>query len=98
MKITFDIDATPQELRAFFGLPNVEPLQEEMLEMIRKNMTAGMEGFDPASLMKPFLPEHLQSLTTLQKAYWQALLGTNGQTSSHAEEQKTPTPKTTDQK
>jgi len=90
MKITFDIDATPQELRTFFGLPNIESLQEEMLVMIRKNMSAGMEGFDPATLMKPFLPEHLQSLTTLQKAYWQAILGnTNGQTSSESEEQKT---------
>jgi len=90
MKITFDIDATPQELRSFFGLPNIEPLQEEMLAMIRKNMTAGMEGFDPATLMKPFLPEHLQSLTTLQKAYWQAILGnTNGQMSTQSEEQKT---------
>lgn len=89
MKITFDIDATPQELRTFFGLPNIEPLQKEMLEMIRKNMTTGIEGFDPATLMKPFLPEHLQSLTTLQKAYWQAILGINGQTPSHPEEQKT---------
>ena len=30
MKITFDIDATPQELRTFFGLPHIEPLQNEM--------------------------------------------------------------------
>jgi len=75
MKIHFDIDATPQELRSFFGLPNIEPLQEELLELIRKNMSAGHEGFDPSTLMKPFLPEHLQSLTSLQKAFWQAMLG-----------------------
>jgi hypothetical protein len=75
MKIHFDIDATPQELRSFFGLPNIEPLQDEMLEMIRKNMTMGIEGFDARTLMKPFLPEHLQSLTALQKTFWQAVLG-----------------------
>lgn len=75
MKIHFDIDATPQELRSFFGLPNIEPLQEELLELIRKNMSAGTEGFEPSTLMKPFLPEHLQSLTSLQKAFWQAMLG-----------------------
>lgn len=75
MKIHFDIDATPQELRSFFGLPNIEPLQDELLELIRNNMSAGTEGFDPSTLMKPFLPEHLQSLTSLQQAFWQAMLG-----------------------
>jgi kynurenine formamidase len=28
MKIKIDIDCTPQEARAFFGLPDVEPIQE----------------------------------------------------------------------
>jgi hypothetical protein len=72
MKITFDIDATPQELRAFFGWPDVEPLQKEMLEIVRRNMAAGAEGFDPLALMKPWLPPHLQSMEALQKRFWQA--------------------------
>ncbi|ALG67201.1 DUF6489 family protein [Beggiatoa leptomitoformis] len=80
MKIKVDVEATPQELRSFFGLPDLEPLQNEMLEIIRKNMSAGMDGFDPATLMKPFLPEHLQSLSTLQKTFWQAMMGVS---SSH---------------
>jgi hypothetical protein len=75
MKIHFDLEATPQELRSFFGLPNLEPLQNEILDTIRQNMSAGMEGFDPASIMKPFLPEHLQGLSALQNSLWQAMLG-----------------------
>ena len=31
MKITIDVDITPEELRSFIGLPNVEKLQEQML-------------------------------------------------------------------
>jgi hypothetical protein len=31
MKITIDVDITPEELRNFLGLPNVEKLQEQML-------------------------------------------------------------------
>ena len=31
MKITIDVDVTPEELRQFLGLPNVEKLQAEML-------------------------------------------------------------------
>ena len=32
MKITIDVDITPEELRQFIGLPNVEKLQQEMLD------------------------------------------------------------------
>jgi Family of unknown function (DUF6489) len=31
MKITIDVDITPEELRNFLGLPNVGKLQEQML-------------------------------------------------------------------
>jgi hypothetical protein len=74
MKIKFDIEATPQELRSFFGLPDVEPLQREMLEKIRQQMQAGVAGFDPATLMKPFLPEHLRSMESLQRAFWESFV------------------------
>ena len=32
MKISIDVDITPEELRSFLGLPNVGKLQEQMLE------------------------------------------------------------------
>ncbi|EIJ42034.1 hypothetical protein BegalDRAFT_1132 [Beggiatoa alba B18LD] len=88
MKIKVDVEATPQELRSFFGLPNLEPLQDEMLEIIRKNMSTGIEGFDPATLMKPFLPEHLQSLSTLQKTFWQAMMGMSNNHDKDKQEKK----------
>ena len=31
MKISIDVDITPEELRRFIGLPNVERIQEEMI-------------------------------------------------------------------
>ncbi len=73
MKIKFDIDVTPQELRTFFGLPDVEPLQQEMMAEIRENMRKGVAGFDPLTVMKPFLPANLQSLDGMQKAFWDAM-------------------------
>ena len=75
MKITIDVDITPRELRVFFGLPDVKPLQDEMLEHIQEKMHAGVDGFDALSLMKPMLPAHMQSLDAVQKAFWQALTG-----------------------
>lgn len=38
MKITVDLDITPEELRRFLGLPNVEGLQEEMLKMAQQQL------------------------------------------------------------
>ncbi|HIJ95109.1 MAG TPA: hypothetical protein HPP94_05115 [Desulfuromonadales bacterium] len=79
MKITFDIDATPQELRTFFGLPDVESLQKEMMDQIRKKTLDGVEGFDLLSLMKPLLPENMMSMTSLQKNFWNAFTKTSGE-------------------
>jgi hypothetical protein len=73
MNIKLDIDATPEELRRFFGLPDLQPLQQEMLEKVREKMLAGIEGYDPVTLMKPFLPENMQSLEALQRQFWQGL-------------------------
>ncbi len=39
MKMTVDVDVTPEELRQFFGLPNIEGLQEEMLKMAQQQLT-----------------------------------------------------------
>lgn len=72
MKIKLDIDATPQELRTFFGLPDVEPLQQEMMEQLRKRMQEGMERYDPATLLKPLLPEHMRTLESLQESFWKS--------------------------
>lgn len=73
MKLNVNVEATPQELREFLGLPNVQPLQEEMMATIRDNMKKGVQGFDPVTLMKPFLSPQvpMQSLENLQKAFWE---------------------------
>ena len=38
MKISIDVDITPEELRNFLGLPNVTKLQEQMLERAQEYM------------------------------------------------------------
>jgi len=75
MKVKVEVDATPEELRRFFGLPDVTALQEEMLAKVREKMTAGIAEYDPVKLMEPFLPEHLRSLEGLQKSFWSAMAG-----------------------
>lgn len=72
MKINISIDATAQEMREFLGLPDIKPLQDEMLQAIHANMQQGVTGFDPLNLMKPLFPAQLQSMEMLQKAFWDA--------------------------
>lgn len=73
MKIKFDIEADAREMREFLGLPDLKPLQDEMLRNIRDNMQKGVAGFDPLTLMKPLLPAQMQSMEMLQKAFWDTL-------------------------
>lgn len=75
MKVKLDIDVSPEELRRFFGLPDVAPLQQEMMDKIREHFLQGAPGFDPFSLMKPLMPPHLQSLDDWQR-YWMSLAET----------------------
>ena len=70
MKINVDIDATPEELRTFFGLPDLKPLQDEVLQAVRQKMVQGVEGYEPLNLLKPFLAPQMQNFDALQKVFW----------------------------
>ena len=78
MKVSIEIEATAQEMREFLGLPDIRPLQEELMQAIRENMNQGMSGFDPLSLMRPLFPAQMQSMELLQKAFWDAYNKTDG--------------------
>ena len=55
MKITMDVECTPEEARKFFGLPDVQPLQATMMAELEKRMRAEMERFSPEGLLNTWL-------------------------------------------
>ncbi len=73
MKIRIDVDCTPEEARTFLGLPDVAPMQEAIVEEIRKRMMSGLEAMDPETLMKTWMPLGLQGLEQAQKMFWSQL-------------------------
>ena len=85
MKISVEIDATPQEVRDFFGLPDVQSLQKDIIAKIRDDMTKGVSGMDAFNLMKPYFPAHMQSMEALQKAFWNAFPSVNVKTGEEKE-------------
>jgi hypothetical protein len=56
MKVNIEMDMTPQEARAFMGLPDVAPLQTKMLEEIQARMRAAFDAGDPEGMMKAWMP------------------------------------------
>ena len=52
MKLTIDIDCTPQEARAFLGLPDVQKLQEKWLAEIESKILEEAEKFQPENILQ----------------------------------------------
>jgi hypothetical protein len=55
MKVNIEIECTPVEARQFFGLPNVEPMQDAVMQQLEKRMLADIERISPEALMKNWL-------------------------------------------
>ncbi|OPX55802.1 hypothetical protein SAMN02745127_00959 [Oceanospirillum multiglobuliferum] len=73
MKVNIEVDMTPEEFRKAMGLPDVQKFQEEVMSRIQQQMEAGVEGYDPLSLMKPFVSQGFDSVETYQKMMMQML-------------------------
>ncbi len=52
MKMNITVECTPEEARAFLGLPDVSPINELMVETARERIEKNVEMVDPAQLMK----------------------------------------------
>src|SRR5580704_8967474 len=57
MKFKVDIDCTPDEARAFFGLPDVKPLQEALLPEVEQRLKTMLKSMDPEAMLKAWLPD-----------------------------------------
>ena len=70
MKVTIDIDCTPDEARRFLGLPDIAPLQEAMVEEMRERMMEAARQMDPENMMKMWMPAGVQGMEQMQKMFW----------------------------
>jgi len=77
MKITIDIDCTPEEARAFLGLPDVAPLQAEMMKELQERMLKTLAGVDAETLMKTWFSTGAQTMEQM-RAFWEQFAGRGG--------------------
>ena len=72
MDIEIKLHCTPEEARTFLGLPDVAPLQQEMMERVAKTMREGMSPSDAFNMMKPFMAPNTQAIEAMQQAFFKA--------------------------
>lgn len=81
MKVTINVECTPEEARTFFGLPDVQPIQEAMMAEMQKRMENGMSGLDMENMMKMWMPGGatgnamggMPGLDQFQNMFWNAM-------------------------
>lgn len=69
MKVTIDIDCTPEEARTFLGLPDVKPMQEHMMQELQDRMTATIRSMSPDEMVKTWLPASMAGLEQMQQFF-----------------------------
>jgi hypothetical protein len=70
MKVKFDIECTPEEARAFLGLPDVAPMQEALMKQLEEQLAENMRAMDPETMLKTWLPATIEGWGQVQKMFW----------------------------
>ncbi len=90
MKITVNVDCTPEEARAFFGLPDVKPMQDALMQQLQERISANIAAMDPETMVKTWLPVGLQGFEQLQKFMWNQMTTAMGGGQTPPKDQKPP--------
>jgi hypothetical protein len=77
MKVSIDIDCTPDEARRFLGLPDIAPMQQSVMAAMEKRLVDAISTTDPQALMEQWLP-----FGTKGMEQWQSLWGQLAQTAA----------------
>ena len=70
MKISVDVECTPEEARAFLGLPDVGSLHEEVVAEVRKRLKEGLAGVEAEAILKNWLSGSARAFELWEKVVW----------------------------
>lgn len=74
MKIHVEIDCTPEEARRFLGLPDLQPMQQAVMEKVQQQMLDAVTALSPEALLRQWAPMVPQTPEQMRSAM-QAVLG-----------------------
>ena len=70
MKITVEVDCTPQEARTFLGLPDVSAVNETITQDLQRRTEANLETLaDPEKFYRQVLDNTLANSEAMQKMF-----------------------------
>lgn len=78
MKVNVEVTCTPEEARAFFGLPDIKPMQDRIMGEIEERLKSSLNTMNPEQVFKTWLPASMQGvegMQQMQQAFWQQLAG-----------------------
>lgn len=70
MKVSIEIDLTPEEARSFLGLPDVAAANAAVVAAIQSRIGESIGKLDAEGLMKLWFPSGIQGMEQMQKAFW----------------------------
>jgi len=76
MKVNVEVTCTPEEARAFFGLPDLGPMQQRVLGEIEDRLRSSLNSMNPETVFKTWLPASMQGveqMQQLQQMFWSQL-------------------------
>ncbi len=76
MKVTMNVDCTPEEARAFLGLPDVKPMQEQLMRELQERMAANIRAMEPEAMLRTWLPATLKGFEQMQEIFMNQMTGT----------------------
>ena len=69
MKISVNVDCTPDEARAFLGLPDVKPMQAELLQQLQDHLSKNIQAMDPEAMVKTWLSPMVKGFEQWQEVF-----------------------------
>ena len=78
MKVNVEVTCTPEEARAFFGLPDLKPMQDRIMGEIEERLKSSLNSMNPEQVFKTWLLASMQGveqMQQMQQAFWQQLAG-----------------------
>jgi uncharacterized protein DUF6489 len=75
MKVTVDVDCTPEEARAFLGLPDVKPIQDQLMREVQERMAANIRAMEPEAMLRTWLPATLKGFEQIQEMFISQMTG-----------------------
>jgi len=69
VKVSFDIDCTPEEARRMLGLPDVTPVNEAIVAELTKRAAEMAQNMDADKMMQQWMTAGVQGFGDMQKAF-----------------------------